>query len=166
MNNNVIWKFTSLSPFILLCSAVIVLCFTRKKSAGIFVFGLILCEFLNHMFKIIFRKISTTKVMMRPDPVKCDTFKDTSDDDYGFPSGHAQIFGFFVGFIIMLVWYHRNWQKYIIILLVLCWSILVCVGRIKIGCHNIFQVLSGFIIGILLGLLIYGLSSKYFIKNK
>lgn len=68
-------------------------------------------------------------------------------DPYSFPSGHA-VRG---GLILMLAihTFHSPW----IIALFAIWAVLMCFSRVATGVHYFIDILGGFIIGILIGVL-------------
>ncbi len=68
-------------------------------------------------------------------------------DPYSFPSGHAVR----AGLIVMLAF---NTFRDPVVLAVFClWAILMILSRVATGVHYFFDVIGGFVIGILIGFL-------------
>ena len=48
-----------------------------------------------------------------------------------------------------------NYKQYIFVILLLLWTVLVGLARIRLGCHKKHQIFIGFFLGILWGYLLY-----------
>ena len=93
-----------------------------------------------------------------------DDYKDSiGSTSYGFPSGHSHSAALASTFwIIYIIKSHKdlNIQNYISIILLLIITLAVIIQRLKCKCHNIYQVISGFIYGLLCGILSYYICNK------
>jgi len=156
----------ALSPLLVIVIAVLYYLMTSsnmdKNIILIYIISVILLGvILNHLEKKIMSHIykgSTDDIWYRPHPPKggCGIlpghFKLSKDNKkiWGFPSEHAQFFGFTAMFFTFLM------SK------VLLWIItfLVCYSRIYTGCHNLAQVSTGLITGSILGLGIVLVTNK------
>lgn len=82
-------------------------------------------------------------------------------DQYGMPSGHSQLIGFFIVYIYLVIKNIYWLQLYGI------FGIITLTQRIYDRNHTSFQVLIGFIIGCLMAFSFYKLAEKYIqTKNK
>ena len=96
--------------------------------------GIVACIIINIMLKEIVKE-------ERPDPEK-DCF-----DRYGMPSGHSQLAWFLALYFADMD--NISWSATIFSL-----STLISYNRVNIGCHTIKQVVTGAIIGSMLGILV------------
>ena len=111
----------------------------------ILILGLIICIGLH----LIIKNITTDwypPIFKRPDGANnCDLFNKGGlvDKKSGFPSGHVTVVSFFME--ILLLRYNRHGllnKLYFNIP-----TILVGYARIKKGCHNLIQVIAGYLLG-------------------
>ena len=90
---------------------------------------------------------------------------------YGMPSGHSQSMGVILGFWLCYMWYdelmkddtkhNQHSKKYIGSLLLLMICIWVPYSRVLLGCHSVAQVITGFIIGVSIGISSYIIYDNY-----
>jgi len=81
----------------------------------------------------------------QPRPTNCATYLKKS---YGMPSGHSQVAGFASAF----VWWDATQMQQIALALA---TLATLVQRVVSHCHSVPQVLSGFAVGAVFGLLCY-----------
>ena len=125
----------------------------------------------NQLEKFIMQTLAGDyKLFQRPNVPSygCGDFDvQLSDKTFGFPSGHAQAVGFALVFWYLYIkdrkgYYTTNSTQISLALMVLI-AILICWSRINNGCHNIIQVITGLLIGMLLGKLAYDIFKNTFL---
>lgn len=144
----------SATPVLIYASSIYSLFFVEdKKIQLLFIIGLFLLNtLLNPILKnISFYFFKDNEIFQRPNPPKqgCGCFANlemNGSKSFGFPSGHAQIVAFTAMFYTLYFGFDPK------ILFFWIYGILVCIQRINIGCHNLFQVFGGSIIGIILAI--------------
>lgn len=111
----------------------------RDKMINIsIVVNLIVVTILNNLIKIIFMRA-------RPDinPLVIET-------SYSFPSGHSMISMVFYGYLIYIIYTHKDniKVKWILITLLSILILLIGISRIYLGVHYASDVIGGFSFGI------------------
>ena len=48
-----------------------------------------------------------------------------------------------------------NYKQYILVGLFLLWTVVVALARVRLGCHKQHQTITGFVLGIIWGYLLY-----------
>lgn len=149
----------SATPVLIYASSIYSLLFVDdKKTQLLFIIGLFLLNtLLNPILKdISFYFFKDNEMFQRPNPPKegCGCFANLKMDgskSFGFPSGHAQIVAFTAMFYTLYFGFcYKSLFMWI-------YFLIVCSQRIYIGCHNIFQVIGGSVIGTILGYFYYQL---------
>jgi membrane-associated phospholipid phosphatase len=87
-------------------------------------------------------------IFKRPDNARdCSLFNDGGfvGNNPGFPSGHVAMASFF-SYIAVFKYYEINYKNMLIASL---YPLLMSITRYYKGCHNIYQVLAGWILGLL-----------------
>lgn len=160
----------SLSPYLIIILFSLFYIYTNNKIFLYFVgFAIVFGLLFNSIEKKVFSQLFNGDFFIyRPNPYnkngelnnysQCGFLPNTKSSNIGFPSGHSQFWGFVISFWTL---YLLKNNKNNLGLLILLWScgLYVLYSRIKIGCHTKLQVFSGFLIGIILGSLVY----KFFI---
>lgn len=160
-------ELSSLSPYLIIILFFLFYIYTKKNVYLYFVgFAIIFGLLFNIIEKKIFSKIFNGDYFIyRPNPYNkngelndyksCGILPDQKVSNIGFPSGHAQFWGFVIAFwtLYLLKSKPKNYREYILILWVM--ALYVLYSRVKIGCHTDLQVITGFFIGIFLGYLVY-----------
>lgn len=112
--------------------------FRDKKINTSIVVNLIIVTILNNIIKIIFMRA-------RPDinPLVIET-------SYSFPSGHSMISMAFYGYLIYIIYTHKDNIKVKLILMTLLSILILLIGisRIYLGVHYASDVIGGFCFGI------------------
>lgn len=78
-------------------------------------------------------------------------------DDWGMPSGHAQIISIAATYYLLRIWNRKNkniFDYFLITILVTFWLIFLS-SRLYLHCHNLIQVIIGAVIGIILGIVLF-----------
>lgn len=113
------------------------------------------------------------KWTQRPDPPNtgCGIFNKCQEINgqptFGMPSGHAQITSFSAMFWTMYILQQEDiiqYKKIISISLLWVIALLIWISRVKIGCHNVIQVICGIIVGTILGYLYFLFLKKLKVK--
>jgi len=108
--------------------------FKDKKINTAIVCNLIIVTILNTLLKVIFMRA-------RPDinPLVVET-------SYSFPSGHSMISMSFYGYLIYLIYTHKDNVKvrWILITLISILILLIGISRIYLGVHYVTDVIGGF----------------------
>jgi membrane-associated phospholipid phosphatase len=160
-------KFFVVSPILYQLIPVILYFATKQREFLYFAFIILVFGFgLNKTLKFgLKRVVSDNEVYKRPNvpPEGCGVYpRNDYHQDFGMPSGHTQI-----AFITAVFWsmylndkmQDKKKAKLISIGLFVL-AALVGYSRIKIGCHNIQQVIAGSVIGIVVGFVAYRYGSK------
>ena len=111
----------------------------------ILIIGLILCVCIQFIIKYITTDLYPP-IFKRPDgATNCNLFNKGGlvDTQSGFPSGHVTIISFFMEMLLL----KYNTYDLINKLYFNIPTILVGYARIKKGCHNLIQVIAGYLLG-------------------
>lgn len=102
--------------------------------------GLIINTVINHILK---------RIINQPRPIFANgVFKDKyCSSYYGMPSGHAQFYGFLLGWLLKEKIKLVNWKLLTILIL----GSIELYYKYSSNCHSILQLLIGGIIGVILG---------------
>jgi len=149
-------KITSIYDFISLFALVVNIYFFYQFNP-ILIIGFILCVFLQDFLK----ELTVgwyTPIFKRPNgATNCNLFNTGGlvEHKSGFPSGHVAVVSFFMEFLLL-----QNESKNLYNLLYYnIPTFLVAFARVKKGCHNIIQVIAGYILG-------YGIANFLYIHEK
>ncbi|XP_077980208.1 polyisoprenoid diphosphate/phosphate phosphohydrolase PLPP6-like [Glandiceps talaboti] len=99
-------------------------------------FGLVLDLVIVVVIKAIVRR-------PRPAVNKMDMFATVSVDHYSFPSGHSSRAGMLL-LLYLLEWTFLTWQGPV---LMIVWSLSVCMSRLLLGRHHVSDVCAGIVLG-------------------
>jgi undecaprenyl-diphosphatase len=118
-----------------------------KKIALILVISFLIIIPLNTLFKNFFER-------PRP-PVETQEIHIFQETDFAYPSGHASIVT--AGALTLIILYRR--EKELILSIILAFeAALVCISRIYLGDHYLFDVIGGILLGAGISLLSISLS--------
>jgi membrane-associated phospholipid phosphatase len=156
MNNISITKiidYVGLFAPIILCILTIIIIFNKTTYLLFFIVGFILNNILNILLKLAIkepRPINDTLL------IKAGTAngKRYNFDKYGMPSGHAQMCGFVLAYILLVLNNVYVTTLYIII------TIISLYQRYKYKNHSILQLIVGLFIGLLVGYIVYNIATK------
>jgi membrane-associated phospholipid phosphatase len=113
-----------------------------KKIAIIMVISFLIIMPLNTLFKYLFD---------RPRPsIEVQELDILPKNDFGYPSGHASIVS--GGAAILLILF-RNEKELLFSLILAAEAALVCISRIYVGDHFLFDVVGGILLGVGISLL-------------
>ena len=118
-----------------------------KKIALIIVISFLIIIPLNTLFKNFFERL-------RP-PVETQEIHIFQETDFAYPSGHASIVT--AGALTLLILYRRE-KELILSIILACEAALVCISRIYLGDHYLFDVIGGILLGAGISLLSISLS--------
>jgi undecaprenyl-diphosphatase len=113
-----------------------------KKIAIIIVISFLIIMPLNTLFKYLFE---------RPRPsIQVQELENLPKNDSGYPSGHASIVS--DGAVIMLILFRKE-KELLFSLILAVEAALVCISRIYVGDHFLFDVVGGILLGVGISLL-------------
>lgn len=113
-----------------------------KKIAIIIVISFLIIMPLNTLFKYLFE---------RPRPsIEVQELDILPKDDFAYPSGHASIVS--GGAAILLILFRKE-KELLLSLILAAEAALVCISRIYIGDHFLFDVVGGILLGVGISLL-------------
>ena len=158
--HNILFTLGEYSPVILIIPTLTLL-YNKPTLYYYYIFGLVINSMLNITLKLLIKE---------PRPLKNANANETKNentdtslafsnlahfDNYGMPSGHAQI----VFFSSIYIW--SAFKNIKLSLVYLCISLITLYQRVKYNKHTISQVIVGSIIGSLMAALTY-----FFFKKK
>lgn len=136
-----------------------------NRENGMLLFSLVCSDILNKLIKKVIKQKRPLGWWKRSDG--CGLFRERTKEfrkkeTYGMPSGHIQtavVSGLFFTYLL----FKKQWNEYKYFVLLFVWTFIVYIGytRVKIGCHSIFQVIIGSLVG-----LVYGFSILYLIEER
>lgn len=113
-----------------------------KKIALIIVISFLIIMPLNTLFKYFFE---------RPRPsIEVQELDILPKNDFGYPSGHASIVS--GGAVILLILFRKE-KELLFSLILTAEAALVCISRIYVGDHFLFDVVGGILLGVGISLL-------------
>ncbi|MGH9972434.1 MAG: phosphatase PAP2 family protein [Nitrososphaeraceae archaeon] len=118
-----------------------------KKIALILVISFLIIIPLNTLFKNFFER-------PRP-PVEAQEIHISQETDFAYPSGHASIVT--AGALTLMILFRRE-KELILSIILACEAALVCISRIYLGDHYLFDVIGGILLGAGISLLSISLS--------
>jgi len=118
-----------------------------KKIALIIVISFLIIMPLNTLFKNFFERL-------RP-PVETQELHILQESDFAYPSGHASIVT--AGALTLMILFRRE-KELILSIILACEAALVCISRIYLGDHYLFDVIGGILFGAGISLLSISLS--------
>jgi len=118
-----------------------------KKIALILVISFLIIIPLNTLFKNFFER-------PRP-PVETQEIHISQETDFAYPSGHASIVT--AGALTLMLLFRRE-KELILSIILACEAALVCISRIYLGDHYLFDVIGGILLGAGISLLSISLS--------
>ncbi|MEM0201490.1 MAG: phosphatase PAP2 family protein [Candidatus Micrarchaeaceae archaeon] len=132
---------------IILLIIALYLFYKKDKNVFAFLFAAVLIYVLTDIIKLIIRepRPCTVSDLSWINTVGCDS------STFSFPSNHSTIL---TGLSVFVGSY-----KYLRIIYIV-WLILILFGRVYLGAHYFTDVIAGFIIGLLIGLLVYKFKAK------
>lgn len=162
-------------PLVTVISSAVISGATRSKPFIFFTIGAIISDLLNHLEKSGMKLVTQNRLFLRPNPPEhgCGYFpklNSTTDSknlkvQYGFPSGHAQFSGlsavFWTLYLLRDTKKIPKRKKVVLISVIWLLAFSISFNRVCIGCHNLFQITTGFVIGIVYGFILYKIYSKF-----
>ncbi len=110
-------------------------------------FALAAATLTGHLFNQMLKAL-----LERPRPeMAADQMAALGVDTFAFPSGHAQSFTIFYGFLAYLIWQHvrRPWLRRLGMAVMLAMIVLVGISRVYLGVHWPSDVVGAYIVGVL-----------------
>ena len=151
---NAMWTYTGLVTWIPMVLFILFVAFRNQQvKEGLLVIAsilmiLVLANVITELFfKPYFQRNRPSHHSDYKDIVKI--LNDFRGGDYGFISGHAtNSFG-------LAIFFSRLFRNKFVTFSMMFWAILNSYSRVYLGVHFISDILAGFIIGILIGILVY-----------
>ena len=141
---SIICVYLSLSPILLLTFYLSWLIITRELESIIVAGGQLINEFINKILKRLIKQPRPHISLMGP--------------GYGMPSAHSQFVGFLLSYWSLKLWLQwgtvPNKFKYNLYLFI--FTITVCLSRVYLLYHTFDQIIIGYVIGILNGIIYFG----------
>jgi membrane-associated phospholipid phosphatase len=176
------------SPYSIYTTGILAWIITGNPQYGFFsLLAIIMGDGFNAIEKQIAKKIMGKNSTLGARPSGCGGPKNTNctgcgiypvtnghSHTWGMPSGHAQITSFAASYWTIYIWMKykheinptekKKLKQHAIISTIVMWSLalLVWTQRIYSKCHTIFQIVIGMIIGSLLGIFGYYISTLVF----
>lgn len=100
------------------------------------------------------------KIFRRPDLAKnCDSLNSGGivNTEPGFPSGHMTLFSF----ILNILYFRQENRDYKTFFRYNIWVVFMALARYMKNCHNIIQIIGGYLLGLGISYFIYKLKIKY-----
>ena len=172
-NENDIYKAVSVYEFYLSMMLIFLVISTQNTYLGLVLLGLYSRQIPEIIIKLFISKKGDElrKWAKRPDGSKnCNMFNSGGDmsNDSGLISSHTFLISTLMFYLIFKftnnLKQNMNYKQYLLIILLLIWSMIVTVSRIKLGCHKEHQTIIGFVFGIVWGFLMYIIIEN--IKNR
>ena len=129
-----------------------------KTFLGFFILGFLLNVILNIILKSILKGARPSEDI-RLFNISLNNGKRFGWDKYGMPSGHSQIVGFSTAFLYAVT------SNIYILLVYLTLSINTMIQRVWFKNHTVMQVIIGYAVGLLWGLLFFMISKKFIDGN-
>lgn len=163
-NENDIYKAVSVYEFYLSILLIFLIISTQNTYLGILLLGLYSRHIPELIIKLFVSKKGDElrKWAKRPDgAMNCNMFNSGGDmsKDSGMISSHTFLISSLMFYLIFKftdnLKKNMNYKQYLLVILLLIWTLIVTVSRIKLGCHKQHQTLLGFVFGIIWGYLMY-----------
>lgn len=109
------------------------------------IIGMLFCVYIHNICKDL-TKGSDIKFLKRPDGAhNCDLFNTGGnvENNSGFPSGHVTSISYLMNYLYIKE-KNKSWKKWFMYHLPI---MMVGVGRVGKGCHNMIQVFAGYLLG-------------------
>jgi len=147
------WDLVSLCILVILALPVLLIVFdgdpTRRLQYLVVLIGILVCEIIIKITRIVLPKQG---VFLRPsNAVNCSLYNRGGNyaGRVGMPSGHVALTTFVLCSILYIYKSNANHSPIVYVLVVLMIG-LMCMSRYYRHCHNIPQIVMGFVLGILL----------------
>ncbi len=159
-----IYKAISIYEFYLTIVLLVLIISAQNTFLGLLLLGLYSRQIPEILIKVFVSKSKGELInwAKRPEGARdCNMFNAGGDasNDSGLISSHTFLISTLIFYNIYLFTdnfkQNMNYKQYIFILLLLLWTVLVALARIRLGCHNKQQTVNGFILGIVWGYIIY-----------
>lgn len=179
-----ILNITFIYPVLVTLASVFYTLVTMNLTGILFAFGTLLFGFTGNIYlkQLSQYLFANFKPFQRPNPPKtgCGMFPNCRGKHnisnrisgmytFGMPSGHAQISTMFAVFWSLYLINQNDEMtigKYMSIISLILFTIIVSYARIYVGCHNTIQVMVGSLIGLIFGIILYEISNRIYIRHK
>lgn len=160
-----IYRAISVYEFYITIIFLIIILSTQNTFIAILLLGLYSRQIPEIMIKTFLSSTKDNELIKwskRPEGAQdCNMFN--SGGDYSNESGLLSSHTFLISTLIFYFIYKftnnfkngMNYKQYILVGLLIIWSVIVGICRVRIGCHKQHQIIIGFILGIIWGYMIY-----------
>ena len=158
------WTYTGITTWIPMIILILYVAFRNQQlKEGLLVLGsIVLVLLLTNLFSAIFFKPFFERFRPSHHPDYKDLvnlINDFRGGDFGFISGHAtNSFG-------IAFFFSRLFKNRLLTTSMMLWATLNSYSRIYLGVHFISDIVGGFIVGSLIGLLVYEIYIKIRVRN-
>lgn len=162
--DNAMWTYTGITTWIPMIILILYVAFRNQQlKEGLLVLGsIVLVLLLSNLFSAIFFKPFFERFRPSHHPDYKDLvnlINDFRGGDFGFISGHAtNSFG-------IAFFFSRLFKNRLLTTSMMLWATLNSYSRIYLGVHFISDIVGGFIVGSLIGLLVYEIYIKIRVRN-
>ena len=162
--DNAMWTYTGITTWIPMIILILYVAFRNQQlKEGLLVLGsIVLVLLLTNLFSAIFFKPFFERFRPSHHPDYKDLVNIINDfrgGDFGFISGHAtNSFG-------IAFFFSRLFKNRLLTTSMMLWATLNSYSRIYLGVHFISDIVGGFIVGSLIGLLVYEIYIKIRVRN-
>lgn len=162
--DNAMWTYTGITTWIPMIILILYVAFRNQQlKEGLLVLGsIVLVLLLTNLFSAIFFKPFFERFRPSHHPDYKDLvnlINDFRGGDFGFISGHAtNSFG-------IAFFFSRLFKNRLLTTSMMLWATLNSYSRIYLGVHFISDIVGGFIVGSLIGLLVYEIYIKIRVRN-
>jgi membrane-associated phospholipid phosphatase len=167
-----IYKAVSVYEFYISVAMIIVILSTQNLYLGLLLLGLYSRQIPEIIIKLLLsgKDGELREWAKRPEGARdCNMFNSGGDmsKDSGIVSSHTFLISTIIFYFIFKFTNNftnqMNYKQYIFIILLILWTIIVVLARVRLGCHKMHQTITGIVMGIGWGYLLYLVIEK--LKN-
>jgi membrane-associated phospholipid phosphatase len=162
MENN----YNNLYSFWVIILTLIYSIYIAFQNKYILIIGIFITWLIHYIIKYIIKIIpNTPNYFIRPKSAKdCNILNNngTCDDQPGFPSGHVATTSFFFNYLLLkYISNNNNINKLFYFILFNIPVLLMGVSRYYKKCHNILQIIGGYVLGVIISIIMIFIEKKY-----
>lgn len=168
-----IYKAVSIYEFYLSIILLVLILSTQNTYLGLLLLGLYSRQIPEVLMKIFLSRTGgeLRNWAKRPEgAMNCNMFNSGGDasNESGLVSSHTFLMSTLMFYFVYKFTNNfknsMNYKQYILVGIMLLWTVIVAIARIRLGCHKQHQTITGFVLGSIWGYLLYMVIEM--IKNK